>query len=81
MKHMLLGASDAIETAICALALCNEWLPPTVNLESPDEACDLDYIPESGRPNRVETVLTNSFGFGGINASLIPAPSTRLCFF
>ena len=66
-----LGASGAIETAICALALRNEWLPPTVNLQSPDDACDLDYIPQSGRPDRAETVLTNSFGFGGINATLV----------
>ena len=66
-----LGASGAIETAICALALERGWLPPTVNLESPDAECDLDYIPSSGRERRVETVLTNSFGFGGINAALV----------
>lgn len=66
-----LGASGAIEAAICALALSNDWLPPTVNLATPDEACDLDYIPSSGRPSRVEHILTNSFGFGGVNASLV----------
>ena len=66
-----LGASGAIETAICSLALQNEWLPPTVNLAVADSACDLDYIPRTGRPNRVEHVLTNSFGFGGINAALV----------
>jgi len=66
-----LGASGAIETAICAQALKNEWLPPTVNLESPDDACDLDYIRGSGRNANVEYVLTNSFGFGGINAALV----------
>jgi 3-oxoacyl-[acyl-carrier-protein] synthase II len=66
-----LGASGAIEAAICAQALANEWLPPTVNLAEPDEACDLDYIPQQGRGARVEHVLTNSFGFGGVNAALV----------
>ncbi len=66
-----LGASGAIETAICALALENEWLPPTVNLAAADPSCDLDYIPNIGRTRRVEHVLTNSFGFGGINAALV----------
>ena len=66
-----LGASGAIESAICALSLEHEWLPPTVNLAQPDAQCDLDYIPASGRPARVEHVLTNSFGFGGINAALV----------
>ncbi|MGH7629658.1 MAG: beta-ketoacyl-ACP synthase II [Gemmatimonadales bacterium] len=66
-----LGASGAIETAICALALRHGWLPPTVNLEAPDPACDLDYIRGDGRTGRPEYVLTNSFGFGGINACLV----------
>ena len=66
-----LGASGAIETAICALSMTNEWLPPTLNLTAPDESCDLDYIPGAGREARVEHVLTNSFGFGGINAALV----------
>ena len=66
-----LGASGAIEAAICALALEHDWLPPTVNLAVADDACDLDYIPRVGRPARVEHVLSNSFGFGGINAALV----------
>ena len=66
-----LGASGAIETAICAQAIAREWLPPTVNLDAPDAACDLDYIPREGRAARVEHVLTNSFGFGGVNAALV----------
>ncbi|HEX6966688.1 MAG TPA: beta-ketoacyl-ACP synthase II [Gemmatimonadaceae bacterium] len=66
-----LGASGAIEAAICALALANDWLPPTVNLATPDDACDLDYIRESGRATRPEYILSNSFGFGGINAALV----------
>jgi 3-oxoacyl-[acyl-carrier-protein] synthase II len=66
-----LGASGAIEAAICALSLRHGWLPPTVNLETPDPACDLDYIRDDGREARPEFVLSNSFGFGGINASLV----------
>jgi 3-oxoacyl-[acyl-carrier-protein] synthase II len=66
-----LGASGAIETAISALAISREWLPPTVNLAVADEACDLNFLPGTGRNARVEHVLTNSFGFGGINAALV----------
>jgi 3-oxoacyl-[acyl-carrier-protein] synthase II len=66
-----LGASGAIEAAICALAIEREWLPPTVNLTEPDPECDLAYIAGSGRAARVEHVLSNSFGFGGINAALV----------
>ena len=66
-----LGASGAIEAAICALSITHEWLPPTVNLSAPDAACDLDYIPGAGRAARVDHVVSNSFGFGGINATLV----------
>jgi 3-oxoacyl-[acyl-carrier-protein] synthase II len=66
-----LGASGAMETAICAMALEREWLPPTLNLEDPDDGCDLDYIPGVGRESRVDYILNNSFGFGGINAALV----------
>ena len=66
-----LGASGAMETAICAMALEREWLPPTLNLEDPDDGCDLDYIPAVGRESRVDYILNNSFGFGGINAALV----------
>lgn len=66
-----LGASGAIELAICALALERAWLPPTVNLENPDPACDLDYVPGTGRPQQVEHLISNSFGFGGINAAVV----------
>lgn len=66
-----LGASGAIEAAICSLALANEWLPPTVNLSQPANGCDLDYLPRAGRQARADLVLSNSFGFGGINASLV----------
>jgi len=66
-----LGASGAIETAISALAIEREWLPPTVNLSVADEACDLNFLPGTGENRRVEHILTNSFGFGGINAALV----------
>lgn len=66
-----LGASGAIEAAICAMAIDREWLPPTVNLTERDPECDLSYITGTGRAARVEHVLSNSFGFGGINAALV----------
>jgi 3-oxoacyl-[acyl-carrier-protein] synthase II len=66
-----LGASGAIEAAITALALARAWLPPTLNLQTPDAACDLDYLPRDGRLARPEVALSNSFGFGGVNASLV----------
>lgn len=66
-----LGASGAFEAAISALAVSRGWAPPTVNLEMPDPACDLDYIRGEGRQLTPRTVLSNSFGFGGINAALV----------
>ena len=66
-----LGASGAIEAAICALASRRGWLPPTLNLEQADPACDLDYLAGEGREGSPEYLLSNSFGFGGINASLL----------
>jgi 3-oxoacyl-[acyl-carrier-protein] synthase II len=66
-----LGASGAFEAAISALAIARGWIPPTLNLETPDPACDLDYTPRVGRALAPEVVLSNSFGFGGINAALV----------
>jgi 3-oxoacyl-[acyl-carrier-protein] synthase II len=66
-----LGASGAIEAAITCLAIERGWIPPTLNLERPDEACDLDYVPGQGREHRPRVVISNSFGFGGINACLV----------
>ncbi|CAN5172895.1 beta-ketoacyl-ACP synthase II [soil metagenome] len=66
-----LGASGAIEVAICALAMERGWLPPTVNLTEADDACDLDYLAGGGRERRVQCMMSNSFGFGGINAALV----------
>jgi len=66
-----LGASGAIEVAIACLAMERGWIPPTLNLEQPDDDCDLDYVPEHGRTFRPRVVLSNSFGFGGINACVV----------
>jgi 3-oxoacyl-[acyl-carrier-protein] synthase II len=66
-----LGASGAFEAAICALASRYRWFPPTVNLERPDAACDLDHVTGEGRRLDPDYVLSNSFGFGGINAALV----------
>ena len=68
-----LGASGAIEAAITALALSREWLPPTINLASADPACDLGYLRGDGAARRTEIALSNSFGFGGINAAVVMA--------
>ncbi len=66
-----LGASGAIEAAICALASRRRWFPPTVNLATPDPACDLDHVTGEGRALDPEYLVSNSFGFGGINAALV----------
>jgi 3-oxoacyl-[acyl-carrier-protein] synthase II len=66
-----LGATGAIEAAICMLVLRHAYLPPTINLDDPDPACDLDYVAKQGREAAVTYILSNSFGFGGINASLV----------
>jgi 3-oxoacyl-[acyl-carrier-protein] synthase II len=67
----LLGASGGVELVASALAIETGVLPPTINLENPGEGCDLDYIPNVAREVRVEHVMSNSFGFGGHNASLL----------
>ena len=66
-----LGASGAIEAAIGALSFADDYLPPTLNYEIPDPECDLDYLPNVGRVAHVRYLLSNSFGFGGINACLV----------
>lgn len=67
----LLGAAGAIEAAICVLAIEHGIIPPTINLTNPDPECDLDYVPNVARQAKVDTALTNSFGFGGHNSTLI----------
>jgi 3-oxoacyl-[acyl-carrier-protein] synthase II len=71
MTGHLLGAAGAIEAAATALAIHNSLLPPTINLDNPDPECDLDYIPHTARAASVDIALSNSFGFGGHNATLV----------
>ncbi len=71
MTGHLLGGAGGIETVFTALAIHDGILPPTINLDHPDDECDLDYIPHVARKAMVEYAMTNSFGFGGTNASLI----------
>jgi 3-oxoacyl-[acyl-carrier-protein] synthase II len=66
-----LGASGAIEAAVTALALQRRWLPPTLNLSVRDPECDLDYLGGAGAERPCEMAVSNSFGFGGINATLV----------
>ena len=66
-----LGAAGSIEAIVAALAVQRGVLPPTINYETPDPVCDLDYVPNRARESRVEAAMTNSFGFGGTNAVLI----------
>ena len=68
-----LGASGGIELAVCALTLTRGVIAPTINLDTPDPACDLDYTPKVAREARVDVVMSNNFGFGGHNASLVLA--------
>ncbi|MBP2680910.1 MAG: 3-oxoacyl-(acyl-carrier-protein) synthase 2, partial [Candidatus Krumholzibacteriota bacterium] len=71
MHGHALGASGAVEAAICAMAFERELLPPTIHYETPDPECDLNYLPNRGTKARVDHILTNSFGFGGINSVLV----------
>ncbi|MDP2227867.1 MAG: beta-ketoacyl-ACP synthase II [Moraxellaceae bacterium] len=67
----LLGAAGAVEAIFCVLAIRDNIAPPTINLDNPDEACRLDYVPKTARPMKIDVALSNSFGFGGTNGSLI----------
>jgi 3-oxoacyl-[acyl-carrier-protein] synthase II len=71
MTGHLLGAAGAVEAIFSVLALRDQVAPPTINLHTPDEGCDLDYVPNTSRPMKLEYTLSNSFGFGGTNGSLI----------
>lgn len=67
----LLGASGAVEAIICALSIRDQVVTPTINLDKPDEECDLDYVPHHSRDTRIDVAVSNSFGFGGTNGSLV----------
>lgn len=71
MMGHLLGAAGAVESAICALAIAEGKIPPTINLTDPDPECPLDYVPNTGRERTIKHALNNSFGFGGTNCSLV----------
>ena len=71
MTGHLLGASGAIEAAICVKALNSDKIPPTINLKNPDPDCDLNYTPNKSLDKQLNNVMSNSFGFGGHNCSLI----------
>ena len=71
MTGHLLGAAGGLEAGISALAIRHQIVPPTINLENPDPECDLDYVPNENRTLSIDYALSNSFGFGGTNASLV----------
>lgn len=71
MTGHLLGAGGALEAALCVAALGQGLLPPTINLDDPDDECDLDYVPNAARAAELKVVLSNSFGFGGHNSVIV----------
>ena len=71
MTGHLLGAAGGIEAVFCALAIRDQVAPPTINYTTPDPECDLDYVPNTAREMKLNTVISNSFGFGGTNGTLI----------
>jgi hypothetical protein len=64
-------AAGAIEAAFCTLAIRDGVVPPTINLDNPQEGCDLDYVAHKARTHKVSVAMSNSFGFGGTNASIV----------
>jgi 3-oxoacyl-[acyl-carrier-protein] synthase II len=71
MTGHLLGAAGAVEAIFSILAIRDQVAPPTINLDNPGEGCDLDYVPKTARRMPIRVALSNSFGFGGTNGSLI----------
>jgi 3-oxoacyl-[acyl-carrier-protein] synthase II len=71
MTGHLLGGAGGVEAIFSVLTIRNGLIPPTINYETPDPDCDLDYVPNTARKSDVKTILSNSFGFGGTNAALL----------
>ena len=71
MTGHLLGAAGGVEAVFTALALHEQCSPPTINLDEPGEGCDLDYVPNTARQMKIDVALSNSFGFGGTNGTLV----------
>jgi 3-oxoacyl-[acyl-carrier-protein] synthase II len=71
MTGHLLGAAGGIEAIFSVLAIRDQVAPPTINLDNPDPDCDLDYVPHEARPMRIDVAISNSFGFGGTNSTLV----------
>jgi len=77
MLGHLWGAAGAVEAIFCTLTITHGIIPPTINYETPDPECDLDYVPNVARKAKVRVALSNSFGFGGTNATLILGKLTQ----
>ena len=71
MMGHLIAAAGSVEMICCVLAIRDNILPPTTNLNNPDPECDLDYVPNTARPHKINCALSNSLGFGGHNAVLV----------
>ena len=71
MTGHLLGAGGALEAALCIRVLADGLMPPTINLDDPDDECDLDYVPNAARAGEINVALSNSFGFGGHNSVIV----------
>jgi 3-oxoacyl-[acyl-carrier-protein] synthase II len=71
MTGHMMGAAGGLEAAVCALALAGGDIPPTINYEHPDPTCDLDYVPNEARHCKLSAAMSNNFGFGGTNVSLV----------
>jgi 3-oxoacyl-[acyl-carrier-protein] synthase II len=71
MTGHLLGAAGVVEAIFSILAIRDQIAPPTINYKTPDPLCDLDYVPNAARPMKIDTAVSNSFGFGGTNGTVI----------